>query len=777
MLSIVVSFAILLSCTMNTFAAVGDNSLTESESNNSMSLADRIYNDYTVVGSVSQTDLDYYKFTLSSTATVKITFSSKYSTIYCGIENSSGDVVASWKPETLTSSGNYGFANSVALTPGTYYVLVLSSISSSLTKTYAFYFEYETVYHTHSYSNSCDSTCNSCGAVRTVYHSYSNSCDDTCNICYATRTVAGHSYSNNCDATCNVCGETRTASSHVYTDECDAYCNECNAERVAPHVYTNNCDVECDVCLATRTAPHSYDNNCDTVCNDCGEERTITHNYTNYVTQATLSEDGVIVKKCSVCGDIESTTAINYVKSFALTTTSYTYSGAVRTPGVIVKDSAGKVLKNGTDYTVSYASGRANAGTYKVIVTMKGNYSGSKTLYFKINPISYSKCKFSLTTTNYTYGNTVRTPGVIVKYGNLTLKKNVDYTVAYASGRKNVGTYKVTVTMKGNYSGTKTLTFKINPASYSKCKFALTTTNYTYNGGVKTPGVIVKYGSLTLKKNVDYTVAYASGRKNLGKYKVTVKMKGNYTGSKTLYLTINPPASKISTLTAGKKSLKVNFSKVTSQTSGYQIQYATNASFKSAKTITIKNNKNTSYTIKNLPTKKYYVRIRTYKVSGGKTYYSSWSSSKSQCPTHTHSYSKATCTKAKVCIYCQQISGKALGHTNTAKCTRCKKVLFTKLTYSGTGIKKISNINIPNGDYIFKTTASAADDHVIDNCFIRLYNGGESYYTARTGVTVSTYSNKISVSEDDTFEGPIKNGSIKVDAPDDIKWTITILPY
>mgnify|MGYP002514514695 CR=1 FL=1 len=146
MLSIVVSFAILLSCTMNTFAAVGDNRLTESESNNSMSLADRIYNDYTVVGSVSQTDLDYYKFTLSSTATVKITFSSKYSTIYCGIENSSGDVVASWKPETLTSSGNYGFANSVALTPGTYYVLVLSSISSSLTKTYAFYFEYETVY-------------------------------------------------------------------------------------------------------------------------------------------------------------------------------------------------------------------------------------------------------------------------------------------------------------------------------------------------------------------------------------------------------------------------------------------------------------------------------------------------------------------------------------------------------------------------------------------------------------------------------------------------------
>ena len=67
------------------------------------------------------------------------------------------------------------------------------------------------------------------------------------------------------------------------------------------------------------------------------------------------------------------------------------------------------------------------------------------------------------------------------------------------------------------------------------------------------------------------------------------------------------------------------------QTTGYQIQYSTSSKFKSGnKTITISKNKATSKTIKKLKArKKYYVRIRTYKIVKGVKYYSTWSKTKS----------------------------------------------------------------------------------------------------------------------------------------------------
>ncbi|MBR3969023.1 MAG: fibronectin type III domain-containing protein [Clostridia bacterium] len=224
----------------------------------------------------------------------------------------------------------------------------------------------------------------------------------------------------------------------------------------------------------TEKAKHTYSNACDKTCNACQDTRTVAHKYTTTTTKATLSKNGSIVKKCTVCGKTSKST-IKYAKSFKLTTTNYTYNGKVKTPGVIVKDSAGK-----------------------------------------------------------------------------TLKKNTDYTVTYASGRKNVGTYKVTIKMKGKYLGTKTLTFKINPVKTS-----------------------------------------------------------------------------VSKLTAGKKSITVNISKKSTQVSGYQIQYSTSKKFTNAKTKTISSYKTTKYTLKSLSAKKtYYVRVRTYKTVSGKKYYSGWSSYK-----------------------------------------------------------------------------------------------------------------------------------------------------
>jgi hypothetical protein len=87
----------------------------------------------------------------------------------------------------------------------------------------------------------------------------------------------------------------------------------------------------------------------------------------------------------------------------SLSSTAYTYNGKTQTPSVKVVNAEGTTLKNGTHYTVTYSSGRKNIGTYKVTVKMKGIYTGSQTLTYKINPISISKCKVSISATSYTY--------------------------------------------------------------------------------------------------------------------------------------------------------------------------------------------------------------------------------------------------------------------------------------------------------------------------------------------------------------------------------------
>lgn len=89
-------------------------------------------------------------------------------------------------------------------------------------------------------------------------------------------------------------------------------------------------------------------------------------------------------------------------------------------------------------------------------------------------------------------------------------------------------------------------------------------------------------------------------------------------------------ATAIKSVNSGKKSIKIKWKKV-SGVSGYQLQYATNKSFKKGKKITIKSNSTTVRTIRKLKNKKkYYVRIRTYKVSNNKTIYSKWSATRNK---------------------------------------------------------------------------------------------------------------------------------------------------
>ena len=91
----------------------------------------------------------------------------------------------------------------------------------------------------------------------------------------------------------------------------------------------------------------------------------------------------------------------------------------------------------------------------------------------------------------------------------------------------------------------------------------------------------------------------------------------------------NIPSTTITSVKAKSEAFTIKWKKKTN-IAGYQIQYSTNSKFKKGnKTIKIKKAKTVSKKITGLkPSKKYYVRIRTYKIVNKKTYYSSWSKKK-----------------------------------------------------------------------------------------------------------------------------------------------------
>ena len=165
---------------------------------------------------------------------------------------------------------------------------------------------------------------------------------------------------------------------------------------------------------------------------------------------------------------------------------------------------------------------------------------------------------------------------------------------------------------------------------YSQHNISLSAAKYTYNGKRKKPTVTVKDSNGSTINSSNYTVKYSNGCKNIGTYTILVLFKGNYDGMLSTQFKIVPKNTKITKTIGTRKGITVRWKKLSSRlTSGYQIQYSTNKSFRNAKIITKKGYGNSSLTIKRLKAKrKYYIRIRTYKTVSGKNLYSAWSAAK-----------------------------------------------------------------------------------------------------------------------------------------------------
>lgn len=243
-----------------------------------------------------------------------------------------------------------------------------------------------------------------------------------------------------------------------------------------------------------------------------------------------------------------------------------------------------------------------------------------------------SKAAVTLAKTSYTYDGKAKTPSVTVKLDGKTLVLNTDYTVSYSDNIK-AGTAKVTITGKGKYTGTKTVSFTITKAAEQKPAVSITCKKTVYK---------VAYGAKPFKINASSKskMTFTSSKPKIAAVnkstgKVTIKNTGIATitikagkVSKKVTIKVNPKKQSVKSAKAVKgRKLTVKWAK-DKKASGYQVQVSTDKKFK--KNVKSKKTSKTSYTFAKLKAKKkYYVRVRSYKKSGKETLYGTWSKVKS----------------------------------------------------------------------------------------------------------------------------------------------------
>ena len=123
------------------------------------------------------------------------------------------------------------------------------------------------------------------------------------------------------------------------------------------------------------------------------------------------------------------------------------------------------VLVKVENYTVQW-SNNVDAGIATVTVSGCGLYTGELTATFNIQPRNINDEVIATSC----YRRFVPTGEVIhpeptLTYGDYTLIANTDYEVSYSAGCIERGDYALTVTGKGNYTGTATTTFTIQAAA------------------------------------------------------------------------------------------------------------------------------------------------------------------------------------------------------------------------------------------------------------------------------------------------------------------------
>ena len=324
-----------------------------------------------------------------------------------------------------------------------------------------------------------------------------------------------------------------------------------------------------------------------------------------------------------------------------ITEQKYTYDGTEKTPEMVIMDGNYTLQKN-TDYTVK-CSNNTNAGNAELEITGAGNYSGTYKAGFLIEQTEPS-LKFDKKT-------------ITVKYGTkpflcVLSEKTTDGTITYSSSNPKVAavdpsTGKVTIKGGGtaaimayaakgtNYtSGSTFCTIKVTKRSNTIKASNIRRTWYAkarkISINAKASGKAqLKYSSSSKSVKVDKQGRITIAAKFTGSARITIRSSataGYNAATKSITVTVNPAGTTLTTAKnlSGRKA-QITWKK-NRYVTGYEIQYSVNKNFRSGSKKTVAGVSKTKYTLTKLQKNKtYYVRIRTYKKSGTKKYYSSWS--------------------------------------------------------------------------------------------------------------------------------------------------------
>ena len=434
-----------------------------------------------------------------------------------------------------------------------------------------------------------------CGATDTVtdegsmiphvYTNYVSNEDATCMAdgtktahcdygCGATDTVTDRgsklphvfvNYVSNEDATCTADG-TKTAHCDYGCGTTDTVTDEGTK---IPHVFTDyvsNGDATCTA-DGTKTAHCDY---------GCGAADTITdkgsmlpHSLTDeriVTKKARVHSDGVVSGRCSECGKIIPTGKIAAIDKVVTNNSRMLYDGSEKTASVTAYDTDGEQIPR-SQYILSYDD-NISSGIVHVTMTFRGDYEGTLKGSFRIYPMSTS----------------VRSVTNVYGGMKLTWNKVPDGTGYVIYRNVNGGAYKRIKRISG--IGLTTYTDTVARVNGNRYAYKI----YVYR----------KSGDVTLFSTAS--------------------------SPKAAYHMAAPVIKQTSNLASG--SLKITYTR-NSKATGYQIQYADNAKFSGAKAVGVTGYNNLSKTITGLQKKTYYVRIRSFKKSGGVVSYSNWSSAKS----------------------------------------------------------------------------------------------------------------------------------------------------
>lgn len=230
------------------------------------------------------------------------------------------------------------------------------------------------------------------------------------------------------------------------------------------------------------------------------------------------------------------------------------YTGAKITTlnGVVLKVSnliTSAELKENKDYSLAYASNQ-NAGTAKLIVTGKGNYTGSVEVTFNILKalMNDENTKILIDgkadTYKATYTGKPIKPSVSVIVEGRQLQKT-EFDVVYENNTEPTNEAYVVIHGKKNYEGTASKTFTIEPKIPDSVKLtakmvSLESTCIRATGSSIKPEVCVVYNGNILTENTDYVISYTNSEKipvkdivKAGKYNIKISGIGAYKGEVT----------------------------------------------------------------------------------------------------------------------------------------------------------------------------------------------------------------------------------------------------